>query len=50
MRQYHTGGTSGFSNIYMKLPQFNLTNIVLINIKDFDAKNYAEKIADLFIK
>lgn len=50
VRQYHTGGTSGFSNIYMKLPQFNLTIIVLINIKDFDAKNYAEKIADLFIK
>ena len=50
VRQYHTGGTSGFSNIYMKLPQFNLTIIILINIKDFDAKNYAEKIADLFIK
>lgn len=49
-RRYHTGGTSGFSNIYMKLPKFNLTVIVLINIYDYDAKGYAEKIADLFIQ
>ena len=48
-RKYHTGGTSGFSNIYMKLPEFNLTVIVLINIRNYDAKGYAEKIADLFI-
>ncbi len=50
IRHYHTGGTSGFSNIYMKLPEFDLTIIVLININDFDAKGYAEKIADLFIE
>ncbi len=49
-RKYHTGSTCGFSNIYMKLPEFNLTVIVLINIRDYDAKGYAEKIADLFIK
>ncbi len=49
-RHYHTGGTSGFSNIYMKLPKFDLTIIVLINIRDYDAKDYAEKIADLFIE
>lgn len=49
-RHYHTGGTSGFSNIYMKLPKFDLTIIVLINIRDYDAKGYAEKIADLFIE
>ena len=49
-RPYHTGGTSGFSNIYMKIPELKLTIIVLINIRDYDAKGYAEKIADLFIK
>jgi len=48
-RPYHTGSTCGFSNIYMKLPDYNLTIIVLINIRDYDAKGYAEKIADLFI-
>ena len=49
-RLYHTGGTSGFSNIYMKLPEYQLTIIVLINIYDYDAKGYAEKVADIFIK
>lgn len=49
-RKYHTGSTCGFSNIYMNLPEFNLTVIVLINIRDYDAKGYAEKIADLFIQ
>jgi len=48
-RPYHTGGTCGFSNIYMKLPKFDLTIIVLINIRNYDARGYAEKIADLFI-
>lgn len=48
-RIYHTGGTCGFSNIYMKLPTYNLTIIVLMNVRDYDAKGYAEKIADLFI-
>lgn len=50
IRHHHTGGTSGFSNIYMKLPKFGLTIIVLINIRDYDAKGYAEIIADLFIE
>ncbi|MCW8850298.1 MAG: beta-lactamase family protein [Melioribacteraceae bacterium] len=49
-RFYHTGGTSGFSNIYMKLPEHQLTIIVLINIYDYDAKGYAEKVADVLIK
>lgn len=49
-RPYHTGSTCGFSNIYMKIPEIDLTIIVLINIRDYDAKAYAEKIADLFIK
>jgi CubicO group peptidase (beta-lactamase class C family) len=48
-RPYHTGSTCGFSNIYMKLPELELTIIVLINIRDYDAKDYAERIADLFI-
>ena len=49
LRKYHTGSTCGFSNIYMKLPDYDLTIIVLINMRDYDAKEYAEKIADLFI-
>ncbi len=48
IRRYHTGGTCGFSNIYMKIPELDLTVIILINIRDYDAKGYAEKIADLF--
>jgi CubicO group peptidase (beta-lactamase class C family) len=48
-RIYHTGSTCGFSNIYMKLPEQNLTIIVLMNVRDYDAKNYAEQVADLFI-
>lgn len=50
VRHYHTGSTSGFSNIYMKLPEIDLTIILLMNLKDYDAKDYAEKIADLFIQ
>ncbi|MBK7980875.1 MAG: beta-lactamase family protein [Ignavibacteriae bacterium] len=49
-RIYHTGSTCGFSNIYMKIPSDDLTIIVLMNIRDLEAKNYAEKIADLFIE
>lgn len=49
-RIYHTGSTCGYSNIYMKLPDEDLTIIVLMNIRDYDAKSYAEKIADLFIE
>ena len=48
-RPYHTGGTSGFSNIYMKIPELDLAIIVLINIREYDAKGYAEKIADIII-
>lgn len=48
-RPYHTGGTSGFSNIYMKIPELDLTIIVLINIREYDAKSYAEKVADVII-
>ncbi len=48
-RPYHTGGTSGFSNIYMKIPELDLAIIVLMNISDYDAKGYAERVADIFI-
>ena len=48
-RPYHTGGTSGFSNIYMKIPELDLAVIVLINIREYDAKEYAEKITDIII-
>ncbi|MFZ1290905.1 MAG: serine hydrolase domain-containing protein [Melioribacteraceae bacterium] len=49
-RIYHTGSTCGFSNIYMKIPELDLTILVLMNIRDYDAKNYAEKVADLFFE
>lgn len=49
LRPYHTGGTSGFSNMYMKIPELNLSVIVLINIRDYDAKGFAERVADVFI-
>ncbi|MBK8944643.1 MAG: beta-lactamase family protein [Ignavibacteriae bacterium] len=49
-RIYHTGSTCGFSNIYMKIPELDLTVIILINIRDYDAKKYAEQITDLFIE
>ncbi len=49
-RPYHTGSTSGFSNMFMKIPELNLTIIVLMNVRDYDAKGNAEKIADLLIK
>lgn len=48
-RPYHTGGSKGFSNIYMKIPDLNLTIIVLMNLNDYNAKQYAERIADLFL-
>lgn len=48
-RPYHTGSTSGFSNIYMKIPELNLAIIVLINIREYDAKGYAERITDIII-
>jgi hypothetical protein len=34
----------------MKIPELNLTIIVLMNVRDYDAKGNAEKIADLLIK
>jgi CubicO group peptidase (beta-lactamase class C family) len=48
-RPYHTGGTSGFSNMYMKIPDLNLAIVVLVNVSNYDAKGYAEKIADIYI-
>lgn len=48
-RIYHTGGTRGFTNIYMKIPELDLTVILLMNINNNDAKTYAEKIVDILI-
>lgn len=48
-RPYHTGSTSGFSNMFMKIPKLDLAIIVLMNVRDYDAKGYAEKVADLYI-
>lgn len=48
-RPYHTGGTSGFSNIYMKIPDLDLAIIVFVNINNYNAKSYAERIADIYI-
>ena len=48
--QYHTGGTCGFSNVYMRFPNQGLSVIVLINIRDYPALDYGKKVADLFLK
>ena len=48
-RRYHTGGTSGFTNIYMKMPDLDLTVIILINLWDYNAKGFAESVSDIFI-
>ncbi|MDX1701823.1 MAG: serine hydrolase domain-containing protein, partial [Melioribacteraceae bacterium] len=48
-RHYHTGGTSGFTNIYMKMPELNLTVIILINLWEYNAKGFAERVSDIFI-
>ncbi len=48
-RIYHTGSTCGYSNIYKKLPEHDLTIIILMNVRDYDAKAYAEKVTDIFL-
>lgn len=49
-RVYHTGSTCGFSNVYMRFPEKNLSVIVLMNIPDLPAIEYGEKVADLYLK
>jgi CubicO group peptidase (beta-lactamase class C family) len=46
---YHTGSTCGFSNVYMRFPEENLSIVVLINIRDYPAYELGQKVADLFI-
>ncbi len=49
-RIYHTGSTCGFSNVYMRIPQEELSIVVLINIRDIKAIEYGNKIADLILQ
>jgi CubicO group peptidase (beta-lactamase class C family) len=46
---YHTGGTCGFSNVYMRFPEHHLSVLVLINIGDYPAFEMGKKVADVFL-
>jgi len=48
--RYHTGSTCGFSNVYFRFPDSNLSVLVLINIRNKPAKELGQKVADLFLK
>lgn len=45
-RIYHTGSTCGFSNAFVRVPQVNLSIIVLMNQRDLPALVYANKILE----
>lgn len=47
---YHTGSTCGFSNVYMRFPDENLSILVLMNLRDYPALDYGQKVADIFLK
>jgi CubicO group peptidase (beta-lactamase class C family) len=48
--RYHTGGTCGFSNVYFRFPDSNISVLVLINMRDKPAKELGQEVADLFLK
>jgi len=48
--RYHTGGTCGFSNVYFRFPESNLSVLILINIRGKPKKELGQKVADLFLK
>ena len=48
--RYHTGGTSGFSNVYFRFPDEDISVLVLINMRNKPAKELGEKVADLFLE
>jgi len=48
--RYHTGGTCGFSNVYFRFPESNLSVLILINIRNKPHKELGQKVADLFLK
>lgn len=48
--RYHTGGTCGFSNVYFRFPESNISVLVLINIRDKPKKELGQKVADLFLQ
>ena len=47
---YHTGSTCGYSNVYMRFPEENLSVLVLINIRDYPAFEMGKKVADIFLE
>ena len=49
IRQHHSGSTSGFRNFIMRLPEASLTVIVLTNRAEPDVREFAEKVADLYL-
>ncbi len=46
---YHTGGTCGFSNVYMRFPEAGISVLVLINIRNYPALDMGKKVSDVFL-
>jgi len=49
VRHHHSGSTSGFRNFIMRMPQEQLTVIVLTNRAEPDVRELAEQVADLYL-
>ena len=49
VRHHHSGSTSGFRNFIMRMPQEQLTVIVLTNRAEPDVRDLAEQVADLYL-
>jgi CubicO group peptidase (beta-lactamase class C family) len=48
--RYHTGGTCGFSNVYFRFPENEISVLVLINMRNKPAKDLGQQVADLFLE
>jgi len=48
-RIYHTGSTCGFSNVFMRFPDKNLSVVVLMNQRDLPALEYGNQIAGFIL-
>lgn len=48
--RYHTGSTCGFSNVYFRFPKYYISVLVMINMRDKNAKELGQKVADLYLK
>jgi CubicO group peptidase (beta-lactamase class C family) len=46
---YHTGSTSGFRNVFFRIPKQKLSVIILTNRAEPDLRNIAEQISELYL-